>query len=258
MPRRGNTDNVRPTEIRMTDLEAEHPVAAISDSHAAGTPGGGTASGGLAGSNAGDGSPDNVDLENAMGSGVFDDAREEEGEVEERAHDEEAEGPPYEQWRDRRSAGGSAADSAPRRSAPGTSGSAQPGGARGLSKSQLQQYRLQLRALGQRMKADVSGLADETMRTAGGEASGSLSNAPLHLADLGTDQFNLETNMTLLENESQMMEEVADALTRIDQGNFGCCEACGQAIPAERLHFLPYARFCIACARKVEEEAVYP
>jgi hypothetical protein len=48
------------------------------DRYAAGTPGGGTASGGLAGTNYGDGSPDDVDLEDAMGSGIHD-ADEEEG-----------------------------------------------------------------------------------------------------------------------------------------------------------------------------------
>jgi hypothetical protein len=68
----------RPLEIPMTDLEAEGETGSGGDSHAAGTPAGGTASGGLAGSNVGDGSPDNVDLENAMGSGIRDTAGEEE------------------------------------------------------------------------------------------------------------------------------------------------------------------------------------
>jgi hypothetical protein len=43
------------------------------DIHAAGTPGGGTAMGGLAGTNVGSGAPDGADLQNAMGSGTFDD-----------------------------------------------------------------------------------------------------------------------------------------------------------------------------------------
>lgn len=42
------------------------------DPHAAGTPGGGTAVGGLAGTNIGAGDPENADLESAMGSGNFD------------------------------------------------------------------------------------------------------------------------------------------------------------------------------------------
>jgi hypothetical protein len=70
----------------MTDLgwspEGNEPTgtpADTKDPHAAGTPGGGTASGGLAGTNVNVGSPNNADLENALGSGVRDSAGEAEG-----------------------------------------------------------------------------------------------------------------------------------------------------------------------------------
>jgi len=63
-----------PKEITLTDLEAEpkRDKARPQDTHAAGTPGGGTAAGGLAGTNIDDGSPDNADLEGALGSGIRD------------------------------------------------------------------------------------------------------------------------------------------------------------------------------------------
>jgi hypothetical protein len=79
----------RPLEIPMTDLgwteegEPDSNPAAGEDIHAAGTPGGGTAAGGLAGTNVNEGSPNNADLEDALGSGVHDTAGEDEG------------GPPY-------------------------------------------------------------------------------------------------------------------------------------------------------------------
>src|SRR5262245_15594861 len=78
----GRPDQGPPVEIPMTDLEAgaaaDHDRVeprgggGAGDIFAAGTPGGGTASGGLAGTNVGDGSPDNADLEGALGSGAFD------------------------------------------------------------------------------------------------------------------------------------------------------------------------------------------
>src|SRR5437016_5680054 len=75
----GRTGSDRPAEIPMTDLgwpEDGEPRLDVpphgGDSHAAGTPGGGAASGGLAGTNVGDGDPDNVDLEDALGSGIHD------------------------------------------------------------------------------------------------------------------------------------------------------------------------------------------
>src|SRR5687767_4155922 len=70
-----------PVEINMTDLEGEERrdleeeaggIESGGDRHAVGTPLGGTASGGLAGTNVGDGSPEGVDLEGAMGSGIHD------------------------------------------------------------------------------------------------------------------------------------------------------------------------------------------
>ena len=68
----------------MTDLnwegETEERESEIhGDSHAAGTPGGGAASGGLAGTNSGHGDPDEADLDGALGSGILDNEGEDAG-----------------------------------------------------------------------------------------------------------------------------------------------------------------------------------
>jgi len=74
--------NGPPVEITMTDLEADEDRSGRGggDIHAAGTPGGGTAWGGLAGTNVNDGDPDNADLEDAMGAGIHDTGEETEEE----------------------------------------------------------------------------------------------------------------------------------------------------------------------------------
>jgi len=56
--------------------------------------------------------------------------------------------------------------------------------------------------------------------------------------------------LNLIENEEKIIEEVNAALERIEQGTFGQCEGCRQAIAAERLEAVPYTRYCINCARK--------
>ena len=122
-----------------------------------------------------------------------------------------------------------------------------------MTKAELETYREALLALRKRLTGDVSHLADEALRARGGEASGSLSNAPLHMADLGTDNFEQEFTLSLLENEEQALDEISAALDRIDKGTFGLCEECGKEIPRERLKALPYARRCVACARKLEQ-----
>ena len=79
---------------------------------------------------------------------------------------------------------------------------------------------------------------------------------PVHPADLGTENYEEETALELLENEEHLLMEVNDALARIEQGTFGRCENCHKPISKERLDAMPYARYCIRCARKLQAGAV--
>ena len=122
-----------------------------------------------------------------------------------------------------------------------------------MTKTDLQAFQQQLNALRDRHNGDVSHLADEGLRRTGGGASGNLSNMPIHMADLGTDNFEQEFTLSLLQNEEQLLDEIAAALERVRQGTFGQCEECQGEIPKARLHALPYARYCVDCARKLEQ-----
>ena len=124
-----------------------------------------------------------------------------------------------------------------------------------MNKTELNAFRRQLLALRDRLNGDVTHLADEALRSTGGEASGSLSNAPLHMADLGTDNFEQEFTLSLLQNQEQALDEIREALGRIDRGTFGECEECHQPVPKARLQALPYTRHCVACARKLQQSS---
>ena len=124
-----------------------------------------------------------------------------------------------------------------------------------MTKAERETYRETLLALRSRLKGDVSHLADEALRARGGEASGGLSNAPQHMADLGTDNFEQEFTLNLLQNQEQALTEIDEALERIKQGSFGLCEECQEPIPKARLQALPYARHCVACARKLQQSS---
>jgi DnaK suppressor protein len=124
-----------------------------------------------------------------------------------------------------------------------------------MTKADLDTYRETLLSLRRRLNGDVSHLADEALRAMGGEASGSLSNAPLHMADLGTDNFEQEFTLSLLQNQEQALEEITEALERIRHGTFGLCEECKGPIPKARLQALPYTRHCVACARKLQQSS---
>jgi RNA polymerase-binding protein DksA len=124
-----------------------------------------------------------------------------------------------------------------------------------MTQAELASYRKQLLDLRNRLNGDVSHLTTEALRNTGGEASGSLSNTPIHMADLGTDNFEQEFTLGLIQNEEQALDEIAAALDRLDQGTFGRCEECHKEIPKQRLQAIPYTRHCVECARKLQQSA---
>ncbi len=121
-----------------------------------------------------------------------------------------------------------------------------------MTKAELDTYQRQLTEMRERLNSDVSHLANEALQRTG-ESSGNLSNMPIHMADLGTDNFEQENTLSLLKNEEQVLDEIGSALERIGQGKFGRCEECQADIPRARLKELPYTRYCVECARKLEE-----
>jgi DnaK suppressor protein len=121
-----------------------------------------------------------------------------------------------------------------------------------MSPAELDEYRRRLLQLRERLQGDVTHLTKEALSASGGEASGGISNMPLHMADLGTDNFERENTLNLVQNQEHALEEIADALDRIAQRRFGLCEECRIPIPEPRLQALPYARHCVACARKLQ------
>jgi hypothetical protein len=65
---------------------------------------------------------------------------------------------------------------------------------------------------------------------------------------MGTEEYLYDLNTTLLANEQYIAVEAREALRRMDEGNYGTCEACGKAIAKERLDAIPFTRFCVGCA----------
>jgi len=123
-----------------------------------------------------------------------------------------------------------------------------------MTKADLKNFQQVLLDLRDRLNGDVSHLTNEALHQTGHEAGGNLSSMPIHMADLGTDAFEQENTLNLLQNEEQVLADIAAALERLEKGTFGRCEECGGEIPEARLRVLPYARFCVECARKQEQE----
>lgn len=125
---------------------------------------------------------------------------------------------------------------------------------RTLKKAELEQFKAVLQALRARLRGDVDQLSDEALRRNRQEASGDLSNMPIHMADIGSDNFEQDFTISLMESGQDALGQIEAALERIREGTFGKCEECGAAIPKQRLKAIPYTPHCVECARKLEEQ----
>jgi RNA polymerase-binding transcription factor DksA len=48
----------------------------------------------------------------------------------------------------------------------------------------------------------------------------------------------------------EAIDDIDDAIARMDAGTYGRCDTCGGPIPLERLEVMPYARLCVSCSRE--------
>jgi DnaK suppressor protein len=71
-------------------------------------------------------------------------------------------------------------------------------------------------------------------------------------ADTGTKTFEREQEISLANNLRERIGQVERALDRLDDGHYGWCERCGNAIPVERLAAFPSATLCVTC-KQLEE-----
>jgi len=74
------------------------------------------------------------------------------------------------------------------------------------------------------------------------------------LGDQANTAYNREFFFELGNGSQRLLRDVVSALQKVDEGSFGTCERCGEAISDKRLEALPFARYCIECQRTVEAE----
>jgi DnaK suppressor protein len=96
-------------------------------------------------------------------------------------------------------------------------------------------------ALRKALAGDLSLLKELRAQTAG------------DLVDAALDSAQDEISSQLAEVESRELANVENALERMRTGNYGVCEGCNCKIPLARLNALPYATYCIDCAREAEK-----
>ncbi len=119
----------------------------------------------------------------------------------------------------------------------------------GFTPRELELFRDQLLAKRREIVGDMSSMEREALRSSSGS---NLSNLPLHMADMGTDNYEQEFTLGLMEKDRKLLRDLNDGLAKIQNGTFGICEGTGKPIGRARLEAQPWARYSIEYARKLE------
>ncbi|WP_189169386.1 TraR/DksA family transcriptional regulator [Pilimelia anulata] len=110
-----------------------------------------------------------------------------------------------------------------------------------------------IRAALQERRAELSAEYDETLTELTELQRDRLADsAGDDQADTGTKTGEREQEITLANNLADRVLQVERALERLDEGGYGWCERCGNAIPVERLAAFPSATLCVTCKQLAE------
>ena len=125
-----------------------------------------------------------------------------------------------------------------------------------LTKADLDYFKQLLLGKRKELLVNVNEIGGEALKKSRLDASGDLSSMPIHMADLGTDNFEQEFALGLMDSEIKLLNEIDQALQRIEKGNYGICLGTGQQIPKTRLEAKPWAKYCVEYARMIEQGLV--
>lgn len=125
-----------------------------------------------------------------------------------------------------------------------------------LTEIQIERFKQMLLEKRREIVGNVNEMSNEALKKSRLDATGDLSSMPIHMADIGTDNFEQEFALGLMDSERKLLEEIDDALQRIEEKKYGICEGTGEPIPKARLEAQPWARYCVEYARMLEQGLV--
>ena len=114
-----------------------------------------------------------------------------------------------------------------------------------LSAAELETFKTLLLAKRRQLVGDVDSMTNEALGNSRTAATGDLSMMPIHMADIGTDNYEQEFTIGLMQNERETLKEIDAALARIKNETYGVCQATHAPISKKRLAAKPWARYCL-------------
>ena len=115
-----------------------------------------------------------------------------------------------------------------------------------LTKADLAHFKELLLVRRRRILANVNAMEEEALKASDQDFSVD------HMADHGSDNYEQDFTLSLVESERKELVEIDEAVDRIAKGTYGICEGTGKIIARTRLEAIPYTRHSIDYQRKVE------
>ena len=124
-----------------------------------------------------------------------------------------------------------------------------------MNARELASFRKVLLSVREKLAGNVNSMEGEALKKSRQDAPGDLSNVPFHMADLGTDNYERDLMIHLIQNGEEELKSIDAALERLEDKTFGICEVCDKKITKARLMARPYAKLCLGCQQMEELEA---
>jgi DnaK suppressor protein len=118
-----------------------------------------------------------------------------------------------------------------------------------LTRAEKRKFEAMLLAKRSEILRSIISMEDETLR----KDMTDLSRLPIHMADMGTDNYDQEFTLGLMDGERELIMEIEEALGRIEDDTYGICQGDGEPIPKARLRAIPWARYCVEHANLREK-----
>jgi DnaK suppressor protein len=121
-----------------------------------------------------------------------------------------------------------------------------------LTPEELQEFRKLLIAKKRDLLRDLTGMTAEAKGAGPGDQPHA--GPPQEQPKFADESDDREITIGLLASERVLLQEISEALDRIEKGTFGVCLATGEPIGKNRLMARPWAKYCISYARTMEQK----
>ena len=118
-------------------------------------------------------------------------------------------------------------------------------GKKRLSQKELNYFKNKLLEEKKKVLEEMGNLQSNNLMQSIADQSGEISRYSYHLGDTASLSYGREFSMGLAERQQKYLEQVDEALARIENGTYGICKVTGEVIPIERLEEVPVAKYSV-------------